>query len=103
MNTYALEYSLNQPVAKQITVPLNSSYAVGIKLYKNGEPLSCETGELTVDGTEASGESAGYCVFALSSDGGTGIRRFDVSLDKDGERASFPLMVQQADFGYFDV
>lgn len=63
MNTYTLEYSLNQPSPKQITVPLNSFYAVGIKLYKNGEPLSCETGELTVDGTEASGESAGYGVF----------------------------------------
>lgn len=37
------------------------------------------------------------------SDNGKGIKRFDVRLEKDGEVVVFPLLVQQADFGYFEV
>jgi len=94
---------LNQPTVKQITVPLNSTFGVAVKVTKDGEPLSCELDELSVNGMSAEFESAGYCVFALSSDAAVGIRRLDVRLDKDDAQAAFPLLVQQRDFGYFDV
>ena len=102
MQTQNLEYNLNQPIPKQIAVPLNSLYGISVKLYKDGEALSCGMDELTVDGLAAVSQVADYNIYTLSSDGNVGIKKYDVVLNKDGLQANFHLHVMQQDFGYFE-
>lgn len=102
METQTIEYSANQPINKQITVPTNSNYGIGIKIFKDDEPLSCGLDELTIDGIAATAQSNGYNIYTLSSDGAQTLRKYTVRYSHDGFIATFPLQVLQQDMGYFE-
>ena len=82
MKITTLEYSANQPVNRQITVPTNSKYAVGIKVYKDGVAVDCGLDEISVGGISATEQIAGYNVFELSADGIASINTRDVAILK---------------------
>ena len=78
MKITTLAYNANQPITKQITVPTGSEYAVGVKVYKDGEELSLGLGELTINDISAVAQSNGYNIFKLSSNSDEGMKMLDV-------------------------
>lgn len=82
MKVQTLDYNLNQPMAKQITVPLNSTFGVAVKVYKDGEEVDVKPGELSVGGQAASGQVNGFNTVELSSDNSIGMKQLEVEAAK---------------------
>ena len=81
MRIQTLEYNANQPLLQQITVPLTSNYAVGVKVYRDGKPVECGMDAITIDGLSATSQVAGYNVYELSSDDKTGTKLLDINVN----------------------
>ncbi len=81
MRIQTLEYNANQPLLQQITVPLTSNYAVGVKVYRDGKPVECGMDAITIDGLSTTSQVAGYNVYELSSDDKTGMKLLDVNVN----------------------
>lgn len=82
MNVQTIEFDASTPIQKQITVPTNSDFAVGIKVYRDGEVVDVKRHELSVNGQIASNQRNGYNIFELSSDSNVGMKQFDVEAAK---------------------
>ena len=80
MNIQTIEYDARMPVQKQITVPTNSDFAVGIKVYRDGKEVDVKRHELSVNGQIASDQRNGYNIFELSSNGDVGMTSLDVDV-----------------------
>lgn len=80
MKVQTIEYDAAAPAQKQVTVPTNSDYAVGVKVFKDGEEVAVKRHELSVNGQIASDQVNGYNVFNLSSDGNVGMTSLDVDV-----------------------
>lgn len=79
MRIQTLEYSANTPITKQITAPINSIYAVGVKVTKDGQVID---GNLSVDGLSASTKIGDYNIVKLSSDDVEGMKILNIAVDK---------------------
>lgn len=82
MIVQTIEYNANQPARKQIVVPTNSKYNVGIKVSRNETPLDLDLNEITIDGVSAVSQVAGFDVVGLSSDSVGGLKELDVAISK---------------------
>ena len=82
MNVQTIEFDASTPIQKQITVPTNSDFAVGIKVYRDGEVVDVKRHELSVNGQIASDQRNGYNIFELSSDSNVGMKRLEFDVDK---------------------
>ena len=100
MRIATINYSANQPTLQQIIVPTDSKYAVGVRVFKDGEMIS---GDLSVGGIAASDNKGGFGIVELSSDGAETIRCFDVDFVNDGAKYDFALQVMQQDLGYIEI
>ena len=82
MKINAIEYDACMPMPNQITVPTNSDFNVGIKVYRDGEEVNVKRHELSVNGQIASDQIDGYNIFELSSDGDVGMKKIIVDVVK---------------------
>lgn len=80
MNVQTIEFDASTPIQKQITVPTNSDFAVGIKVYRDGKEVDVKRHELSVNGQIASDQRNGYNIFELSSNGDVGMTSLDVDV-----------------------
>lgn len=104
MKYQILEYNANQPIMKQLTVPLESEFGIAVKVTKDGEQLELSSSDVTVGGIQASDVRGGYVLADLSSGSAPSLYRADISISADGGfTTTFPLQVQAKDLGYFEV
>ena len=82
MKVQTLDYNLNQPMAKQITVPLNSTFGVAVKVTKDGEAADIAMDELSVGGLTAVSQVDGYNIYELSSGDAGQMNSLNVDVDK---------------------
>ena len=73
---------MNQPTVKQITVPLNSTFGVAVKVTKDGEAAEIAKDELSVGGLSAVSQIDGYNIYELSSGDAGQMSRINVEVDK---------------------
>lgn len=97
MKVQVIVYDANKPIPRQIVVPTNSEYAIGIKVTKDGNVID---NGLTVGGVEPTNTIGDYSIFYLSSDSTEGMKQFE--LEVNGLQAKFPLYVMEKDLGYFE-
>lgn len=76
MRYYKLEYDMNRPSTKSLSVPTNSDYGVAVKVYRDGELVN---GDLSVGGLSAT--TKGDWKLVELSCGGTGIYPLDVEVE----------------------
>lgn len=79
-----LEYDVNSPVEKAVSVPLDSVYGLAVKVFKDGEPVELSGDELSVGGQTGQGEADGYSLFVLSSGSEPCSKQLDVEVSKSG-------------------
>lgn len=82
MKYYTLEYDMNRPYNRQITMPLLSRQGVAVAVFKDGRKLDLGPGDVEVQGAEAGPEHGGYLTFELSSGAEPGLSEKAVSLQK---------------------
>ena len=82
MKYYKLDYDMNTPSVRQVSVPDNSDYGVAVKVFKDGKRVDAQLGEIMIGETSATSTTDGYSLFDLES-GGCGIQESKVSIDKD--------------------
>jgi hypothetical protein len=61
---YTINYDLNRPSNQIVTVPLNSNFGVGVKMWRDGSVLDSD---ITVGGNASTGTRGGYQLFDLST------------------------------------
>ena len=104
MKYYTLEYDMNRPYNRQITMPLLSRQGVAVAVLKDGRRLDLVSGDVEVQGAEAGPEHGGYLTFELSSGAEPGLYEKTVSLHtKDSVSGQFKLQVQAEDLGWFEA
>ena len=80
MKVQTIKYDVDKPTPQQITVPLNSDYSLGVKVYKDGEQIELKSNQLSVDGEVATGQENSYNIFELSSGSDVGMKQLDVEM-----------------------
>ena len=68
MTYKTLEYNMNYPFFKQVTVPLESTYGIAVRIVKNGQvlPLLAQD-DIVVNGQSGVGTQGTWQLFQLSS------------------------------------
>ena len=68
MTYKTLEYNMNYPFFKQVTVPLESTYGIAVRIVKNGQvlPLLAQD-DIVVNGQSGVGTQGTWQLFELSS------------------------------------
>lgn len=74
MKYTSLTYDINKPILQQITVPIDSSYGVALKVFKNDELLDTS---ISVDGVQTE-DTNGWKTATLSSGSIPTIKQIDV-------------------------
>lgn len=78
MKIYTANYDADRPSTKAIEVPLNSNYAIGIGVTKDGTPIQLKQDNLSLNGLSADDVYANMVIFKLSSDGNEGREVYEV-------------------------
>ena len=79
-----LEYDMNSPRDKAVSVPLDSVYGLAVKVIKDGAPVELSCSELSVGDHAGEGEADGYSLFVLSSGSEPCTKQLDVEVNKSG-------------------
>ena len=84
MKYLTLEYDVNRPVKKAVSVPLDSECGIGVRVMKDGEAV--EGADIGVDGLSAGNpaEHAGYKTFVFGSGSVPSKRVLGVKVSKGG-------------------
>ena len=86
MEYKSITFDMNQPIAQQITEPLNSAYGVAVKVYKDGQLVSAD---LSVDGTVCTEGPDGWQFAELSSGNVETMKTIEVTASKEVEGETF--------------
>lgn len=81
-----VNYDVNRPSNKVVSVPLDSQYGLAVKVYKDGHQAELSSSQISVDGQYSSGTLRGYHLFELSSGSIPCVNQFDVVVDKQERR-----------------
>jgi hypothetical protein len=79
MKYYKLEYDMNRPSVKGISVPTDSDYGVAVKVYRNNQLL---TGDISVGGLSATEGSGNWKLVELESGSTATTGKLDVDFHK---------------------
>ena len=79
MKYYKLEYDMNRPSVKGISVPTDSDYGVAVKVYRNNQLM---TGDISVGGLSATEGSGNWQLVELESGSTATTGKLDVDFHK---------------------
>ena len=98
MTYQILDYNMNEPSTKRITVPLRSNYGVGIRVSENGHALSVDPSQIAVNGISATTKMFDVCLCDLSSGTEPCQKAYDVTVN--GQPA--PTQIHATRIGYMN-
>ena len=81
MTYQILDYSMNEPSTKRITVPLRSDYGLGIRVSENGQTLSLDPKQIAVNGISATTKMFDVHLCDLSSGTEPCQKEYDVTVN----------------------
>lgn len=84
MKYLTLEYDVNSPRDKAVSVPLDSDYNLAVKVFKDGEQVELSGAELLVDEQQANEVMKGYSLFELSTGSTACTKELNVEVNKSG-------------------
>ena len=96
MTYQILDYSMNEPSTKRITVPLRSSYGLGIRVSENGQALSVDPNQIAVNGISATTKMFDVHLCDLSSGTAPCQKEYDVTVN--GQPAPTQINARQVSF-----
>lgn len=82
MKYFTIDHDMNRPMPNQINVPLNSEYGIGVRVFKNEQPIELGMDELSVNGMSAVTQVGGYNLYELSSGDVQTMKTVDVDVTK---------------------
>ena len=89
MKYFTIDHDMNRPMPNQINVPLNSEYGIGVRVFKNEQPIELGMDELSVNGMSAVTQVGGYNLYELSSGDVQTMNTIDVIANKQAEGETF--------------
>ena len=85
-----VDYDINQPSNKVVTVPIDSDYNLAVRVFKDGEQVELSGTELLVDEQQATEVVNGYSLFDLSTGSTACTKEFGVEVNKSsGEKYEY--------------
>lgn len=92
MKVYTAKYKAEQPASKELHVPADSRYGVGLQFEKDGQPWDLKPGEVTMNGVSADDVAGGTFFFERQSgEPGqvvSGVRAADMGVHAGGAEAT---------------
>lgn len=69
MKLYTAKYKAEQPANKELHVPLNSNYCVGLQFKRDGQTWELKDDEVTLDGQTPDDKEGDIYIFNRTSEG----------------------------------
>lgn len=93
MKVYTAKYKAEQPASKELHVPADSRYGVGLQFERDGQPWDLKPGEVTMNGVSADDVADGTFFFERQSGAPgqvvSGVRAADMGVHVSADHISY--------------